>query len=710
MNASRAENGWGELRVGPGAVVNVHNVWYLGGGASTNQRNWFGHSMSQPVLRIANVHQTAVFDGGGCIACWGKCFGIENSYDVHITNFTISECDTGMEVHHSNISLSHTAITNLPWSNLVWQNTSIPSNFHYSFYSRALPSTMSSDDDYLTSDKEDDNDGIYLRGDSNGNGVLHKAEIQAISLYNIGDDAIDINGHNVTIGYSWIALCGHEGIATSGYEGAAIHIFGTVIMNCAVGLEIGYGSPTVIFTDSQLIKNNYGIRFGDEYIMWEKEGVLTMSHSSILSSKYFNVFDQYPCVIRNSLWLCSPTALQLKFGDNVTLLEANFEEMSWYSPTLVAQYDIPHLGDTGTGYLRPWFEESLRRQIIMLKSIPAIPHTLSLGGYDSKLREMQPPDISSINIEVASLYCGPDKRSQNDGCGIRYRFVLEHNGSSLPMAGKSIYCQNMSHYDSESHLRQLKTYFVDRVLQTFLVVPTRGTFLPSRIEQTASRELRSQLSCLKSHNGNIPTIIAPISPTLRPVNVHPSTHDELLKATRVYENFWEYITFSYIANCLTSVHNHFAVPTNRSNIAGEEMFYLVALDNDRCLMPQEVNEGLSRHPELQEHQMRFRKNEILLSTFACEDWSENYLWLQEGRGYIQAGWNFRDAHERPNLSEFVGRLRMWTKISFSEVYRQFMMESYDVLRYEAAAFEPDAILATERRISEVNELIDKCHS
>jgi hypothetical protein len=236
------EEPWGGIVINGSA--SFENAAFVNGGG--NEGRAFGHSGSQPVIfgEAANVtlRDIVIQDGPGkALGGRGGQWTIEGSLFTRL--------DTGGEFDRVELN-----ITGSQWM------------------------------DFPTIDApvmDDDNDGIYLLGDSSAEQPL--ITITNTTFIGGADDGIDHNGSRVQITGGYFEGFANECIATS--SGGTVNISDTLLSGCAQGLEAGYGGPQVT-GDHLLIRNSgIGVRIGDNYSdRPDYSGTITLTDSIIQSN------------------------------------------------------------------------------------------------------------------------------------------------------------------------------------------------------------------------------------------------------------------------------------------------------------------------------------------------------------------------------------------------------------------------------------------
>ncbi|XP_078578388.1 uncharacterized protein LOC144863229 [Branchiostoma floridae x Branchiostoma japonicum] len=171
--------------------------------------------------------------------------------------------------------------------------------------------------------------------------------------------------------------------------------------------------------------------------------------------------------------------------------------------------------------------------------------SLEFGNYENW-------SIKNIRgMKRATIY---PRSLRKEGCGMTFSADLyQHNHSDCIVQKvhvKSVY-SDLNHYLGESHLRELKTHYLDRVMQTNLTAKSFGVIW--------------DFSHIPERNSSIYTGMTVQLAELP----HPN-------------NFHKYVAFLYIGNCMKSAHSDFV---------SKETNNYVLIDNDRCLVPDRVAKG-----------------------------------------------------------------------------------------------------------------------
>ena len=237
---------WGEVEIAGEATL--QHTWLTGGGGDPSRA--FGHSASQPVLRVMTGAALSMA-GGGVTDSPGKAFA-STAATVVLDGVLVTRCDTGGEHEGSAVSMHGCHTLQIP------------------------------DGDGVAAD--DDNDGLYLAD----NGKTGAQSTITNSVFAQGeDDGIDQNGATVHISHCLIANFAHEGIAAS--NAGLVTVSDSVVRGCEQGIEAGYGAPQVEVHRCLLTQNGTGLRWGDGYPT-PATGTLLVTDSVAIDNTLHNVW------------------------------------------------------------------------------------------------------------------------------------------------------------------------------------------------------------------------------------------------------------------------------------------------------------------------------------------------------------------------------------------------------------------------------------
>jgi len=222
---------------------------------------------------------------------------------------------------------------------------------------------------------------------------------------------------------------------------------------------------------------------------------------------------------------------------------------------------------------------------------------------------------NTVGIEILV----PTSQHTNWGCGISIRLVMENTQSSanpIPSSTKAFFKAShadMSHYDAESHLREVKAYYLDRILQTQVVLPCVGHRLG--VWQVSKRddwkEIEEKLECVDSDNrksegnGSKKKTTVDGSMMLWRNGLESIPRESILEKSRASnfsdyrperESAMNYAIFHYLGACMKSEHNHFFLRQKKKN--GNDRLAFVAIDNDRCMTPKAIFSNREVVPDL----------------------------------------------------------------------------------------------------------------
>ena len=235
---------------------------------------------------------------------------------------------------------------------------------------------------------------------------------------------------------------------------------------------------------------------------------------------------------------------------------------------------------------------------------------------------------------------------------------------------------NMSYFDAESHLREIKASYLDRILGTNSTLPCVGhrMMVPAQRENaTLWTNVLRELNCI---NPNSKDKYVEGSMMMWLEGLENIEREEIVKQARNRnENALNHVAFHYLGGCMKSEHNYFYYKKGN-------MF--TAIDNDRCLTP----EAISYAPNVPRlHFNRIQLWKQLTYELACHLPRKLQLFLQEAAAAAAADNNKLAVSDR-----LVEALRG------------------DVLSQELLASQPEAFVEIDQRIHQLATYIHtNCH-
>ena len=212
------------------------------------------------------------------------------------------------------------------------------------------------------------------------------------------------------------------------------------------------------------------------------------------------------------------------------------------------------------------------------------------------------------------------------GCGVSIRLLFEPKPTrSLPIPSftKAFFKAShadMSHYDAESHLREIKAYYLDRILETNVVLPCIGYHL-DRVQITDKNEwavIEKNTECVRSNNNNKANSNGEAKNKTKSTvegsmmlwmnDLESIARENIVKSSKVsnsseyhpeQESAMNYAIFHYLGACMKSEHNHFHHTKKRT---------YVAIDNDRCLTPKVIFSNRDVVPDLHFNRIQLWKD------------------------------------------------------------------------------------------------------
>ena len=242
-------------------------------------------------------------------------------------------------------------------------------------------------------------------------------------------------------------------------------------------------------------------------------------------------------------------------------------------------------------------------------------------------------------LRTASLY--------TTGCGISMKVDFRSNATaSTKLAASKIQhsayfkhsTTDMSHYDAESHLREIKAYYLDRLLETNVVLPCVGHVLYRDSSLTMlTREQQvyvdKHTKCAASQDDE--GISGSLMLWLDGIKQIP--HKKIIEialappktASNTSNSALHYAIFHYVGGCMKSDHNHFYYKNQE-----KRQIHFTAIDNDRCFTPEAISFNKTVVPKY--HRERLRQWERMLfqddsAGALCQNPVAKSLMSQRGR-------------------------------------------------------------------------------
>eukprot|EP00535_Pseudo-nitzschia_heimii_P008623 CAMPEP_0197178550 /NCGR_PEP_ID=MMETSP1423-20130617/3796_1 /TAXON_ID=476441 /ORGANISM="Pseudo-nitzschia heimii, Strain UNC1101" /LENGTH=341 /DNA_ID=CAMNT_0042628319 /DNA_START=194 /DNA_END=1219 /DNA_ORIENTATION=+ len=225
------------------------------------------------------------------------------------------------------------------------------------------------------------------------------------------------------------------------------------------------------------------------------------------------------------------------------------------------------------------------------------------------------------------------------GCGISLQLLFQTRSESLPIpvTSKAFFkasYADMSHYDAESHLREIKAFYLDRILKTNVVLPCIGYHLDRRQIQEDVENwdiIRENLHCIhqnqeeseSSEDFGKATVEGSIM--LWMYGLEEVDKERIMKSARLFNesnygvkrreddeeelvSAMNYAIFHYLGACMKSEHNHFSYRKTKrkdhSAVDDDSGRRYVAIDNDRCMTPKHIFSNREIVPNLHFNRIR----------------------------------------------------------------------------------------------------------
>ena len=199
------------------------------------------------------------------------------------------------------------------------------------------------------------------------------------------------------------------------------------------------------------------------------------------------------------------------------------------------------------------------------------------------------------NQTIAKSYLPKAGPNRTLSCGLSLKMRME---SKELVFFKAAFAVNIDHKSAESHLREIKAAYLDRILGTGVVLPATGVIIDRRViinafPENQRKEYRSKfrenLLCEPAAGNWSGAASSGLRGSMMYYlqGVNKTRGENIITAATTYRNTIEhtsavnYAVFLYLAGCTKTPHNHFQIDSKR----------FVSLDNDRCFTPVHVIQG-----------------------------------------------------------------------------------------------------------------------
>ncbi|CAH1257001.1 Hypp1767 [Branchiostoma lanceolatum] len=555
-NESGERSPWGGLQFGRNSLGALHNTWLTQGGASADQHSRFATSNAGVVLSVEEGAEVD-FSGGGVVDNAGP--GVRGTRcTIKLKNMTISRCRNGGYVQQATVTMENVYVIEIS-RNHVASSQPIGDGFAFN------QPQQSSADKALSRISN----SVFTGG---------------------GGVGIAISGTSLNLESTIVEDFSKACVSTSGRVNT-VTIHNSIMRSCSVGLRAkDDGKQNVHVTNSVMVQNEVGVWYGDRDAPTSESGTFILKNSVAMenSAKNLRVFSgglEQPDTdigARNVKLTC----FFVSRGSAVETSRTTFS----IKPSASCQQPKIHLAHSGCDFamdllpskcLLSDYTPQGKRTHIQLQRLDLCRDCCKNASSLEFEDNYGPLSMRNIrDMKRATIYTG----KPNEGCGVTFSTDLyQHIDSDCIVQKvhvKSAY-SDVTHYQGESHLRELKVHYLDRVMHTNLTAKSFGVIVDfSHIpDRSSSALIKSSMSCPYSQR-NTP-LSAFVTEFLPNIGIYTRMTVKLAELAHP-NNFHKYVAFLYIGNCMKSKHSDFVnMDTNN----------YVLIDNDRCLVPDRVGDG-----------------------------------------------------------------------------------------------------------------------
>ena len=637
--------GWVHLS-GKGARAALVHAWFLQGGADS--ANSFGHSMpSQPVVMLQRG-TSLTMTGGGFVENIGKAIGATDA-TLLLDTIIIGHCDTGGQLDDSQLTMRDSHVLEIPDGD-------------------GIDDDDDNDGMYLHG-----NNGQIHRGQAHvisnsvwavvqDDGIDHNnanVELDGIWILSAHHECIATSGHNggsVMLKRSVLAGCeqGIEaGYSSNGWPSIAVE--SSLITANVVGIRYGddyqgWGHKITLDVKTTAAVLNDRMPWSPELVSTiaalgpEPAALRTHAFATKASPgggfDYFHGFRDNPETVHDdkaTIDACTRATMAQPDGaaGKQVLLDATTgacvlntapcpggavagppmchhaaEEAAAAEPPLVGGDSFWAILDNGEVYI----DDDGGGSAAAATTAPL--QRSSCYGFGAWLHHLRSASLERIRkAKPATLYARPGTQGSWDGtrhCGVSFQADAVSRTMRSSIFAK-VAVASPDWHDGEMHVREILSYFLDRLLGTFVVPPIAGRLVPLANVSRAAEPQSAQLigagtQCDRIDAAKLASAVAgtkrerrrrlaqsgaPFGTAL--IQWVPHVHN-VPSFSRAH-NWAHFVVFQYVAGCMRSGHNFFLATGAAAGAGGVAKQWWLSIDNDRCFTSNAVALAAETPPE-----------------------------------------------------------------------------------------------------------------
>ncbi|XP_078576115.1 uncharacterized protein LOC144861882 [Branchiostoma floridae x Branchiostoma japonicum] len=448
-NESGERKLWGPLWFGQNSLGALHNTWLTQGGASVYQYSRFAGRSAGAVLKVEEGAEVD-FSDGGIVNNAGPGVGGERC-TIKLRNMIISRCKDGGYVQQATVTMENVYVTE------IGRN-------------------------HVTSSHPIGGDGFTFDQPKQSSSGKKLSRISNSVFTGGGGVGINITGPSLIIESTIVEDFSQACVSTAGRVNT-VSIQNSIMRSCLVGLRVKDGKLRVHVKNSVMVQNKVGVWYGDREVTASKSGTLILENSLAMvnSEKDLRVFNggleqpdtntgsenaKLKCFfVSRSSTVASRSTFSLKGS-------ASCQQPEIYLHHADCEFTVDLLPSKCflSGYPPTKLTHVQLQRLDLCRDCCKTVSSLEFGNYDHwSMRNIR-------DMKRATIYT----ETPNEGCGVTFSTDLyQHTDGDCIVQKvhvKSAY-SNLHHYQGESHLRELKAHYLDRVMLTNLTAKSFGVNL-----------------------------------------------------------------------------------------------------------------------------------------------------------------------------------------------------------------------------------------